>query len=136
MGAMSEILASDRERDRVADHLKRHFAEGRLTAEELSERLERAFSARTRGDLSRLTRDLPGRPVRGRRRSADLQRAMAVAFRLAVIAAVVAFVVAAAAAIAAGWLVWLLVAAALRGGCAHRRLPQGRRAARPRYLSY
>jgi hypothetical protein len=51
--------ASDAEREAVADRLRGAAAEGRLDAEELDERLERAYGARTIGDLAPLTADLP-----------------------------------------------------------------------------
>ena len=53
------LRASDADRERIAAFLKRHCVEGRLTPDELSERLERAYGARTLGDLARLTTDLP-----------------------------------------------------------------------------
>jgi hypothetical protein len=54
-----DLRVSDRERDDVADQLRRHAGEGRLDPEELSERLEGAYAARTRKELSALTADLP-----------------------------------------------------------------------------
>lgn len=53
------LRVGDAERSRVCDELSQHFSLGRLDAEELEERLNRAMSARTLGDLARLTRDLP-----------------------------------------------------------------------------
>ena len=53
------IRASDADRERTAAFLKRHCAEGRLTPEELSERLEAVYGARTLGELGRVTTDLP-----------------------------------------------------------------------------
>jgi hypothetical protein len=57
------VRASDAERSEVADVLSRHFGEGRLDAAELDERLGRAMSARTRGDLASLVADLPALDV-------------------------------------------------------------------------
>jgi hypothetical protein len=54
------IRASDADRDRAASLLREHHAEGRLTAEEFHERLDRALAAKTRGDLDELLADLPG----------------------------------------------------------------------------
>ena len=54
-----EIRASDADRERVAVELRGHMAEGRLTLDELSERLDAAYRARTVGELEELTRDLP-----------------------------------------------------------------------------
>lgn len=53
------MRASDADRERAAALLREHHAEGRLTAEEFSERLDRAFTAKTRGDLDELLEDLP-----------------------------------------------------------------------------
>ncbi len=67
------VRASDTERERVVTALREHAGEGRLEVDELSERLERAYAARTRADLAALTSDLPARatkpaPPRARRR--------------------------------------------------------------------
>jgi len=51
--------ASDADREQVVASLRDHFVEGRLTRAELDERLTTALSARTPGDLRRLTADLP-----------------------------------------------------------------------------
>lgn len=53
------IRASDQDRDRVANILREHHAVGRLDADEFSERLDKAFAAKTMGDLEALTSDLP-----------------------------------------------------------------------------
>ncbi|MFW6640100.1 DUF1707 domain-containing protein [Nocardiopsis algeriensis] len=54
---------SDADRDRVAQLLQEHFAQGRLDQEEFSERLGRAYKAKTVGDLAEVTRDLPARDL-------------------------------------------------------------------------
>jgi hypothetical protein len=54
-----QLRASHEDRDRVIDVLRVAAGDGRLTAEELDERLEAAFSARTYGELAVLTSDLP-----------------------------------------------------------------------------
>jgi Domain of unknown function (DUF1707)/2TM domain len=56
---MSDLLASDADRERTAERLRTAAGEGRLAPEELEERLERAFAARTEGELEPLTADLP-----------------------------------------------------------------------------
>jgi hypothetical protein len=53
------IRASDAEREATMDALRDAAAEGRLTFEELADRIDAAASATTRGELDRLTRDLP-----------------------------------------------------------------------------
>jgi Domain of unknown function (DUF1707) len=57
-----ELRASHEDRDRTVDLLRVAAGDGRLTADELDERLERALSARTYGELAALTRDLPAVP--------------------------------------------------------------------------
>jgi hypothetical protein len=54
------IRVSDADREQVAAWLREHFAEGRLTSEELDERITAALSAKTAGDLRRVVADLPG----------------------------------------------------------------------------
>nr|WP_317620511.1 DUF1707 domain-containing protein [Streptomyces sp. CBMA156] len=58
-GRQPGLRASHADRDRVAEQLRVAAGDGRLTAEELDERLEAALSARTLGELSGLTTDLP-----------------------------------------------------------------------------
>ncbi|MFE4666078.1 DUF1707 domain-containing protein [Streptomyces sp. NPDC056716] len=58
--APAELRASDAERDRIADILRDAMAEGRLTAEEHSERIDGVYRAKTVGELEPLIRDLPG----------------------------------------------------------------------------
>jgi hypothetical protein len=55
-----ELRLSDVERERAAADLGEHFAQGRLTAEEHADRLDRIWAARTRGELRPLFADLPG----------------------------------------------------------------------------
>jgi hypothetical protein len=50
---------SDAEREAAAAELREHFASGRLDQEELNERLDRVFAAKTRGDLNGPFTDLP-----------------------------------------------------------------------------
>jgi hypothetical protein len=54
------IRASDSDRDRAASLLREHLAAGRLAPEEFSERLDRAFTAKTVGEIDALLKDLPG----------------------------------------------------------------------------
>lgn len=55
----SELRASDADRERVAEALREAYAEGRLSAEEHSERVDSVYAAKTLGELVPLTRDLP-----------------------------------------------------------------------------
>jgi hypothetical protein len=54
-----ELRVSYEDRDRVAEQLRVAAGDGRLSAEELDERLEIALTARTYAELARVTRDLP-----------------------------------------------------------------------------
>ncbi|HYB47458.1 MAG TPA: DUF1707 domain-containing protein, partial [Streptosporangiaceae bacterium] len=51
--------ASDADRDRAADALREHLAAGRLTIEEFDDRLDRAYAAKTLGELAEIMADLP-----------------------------------------------------------------------------
>jgi hypothetical protein len=53
------LRASDADRERFVETLRRHHADGRLTVDELAERTERTYAARTFGDLDALATDLP-----------------------------------------------------------------------------
>ena len=57
--ARSELRASYDDRDRVVELLRVSAGDGRLTVEELDERIELAMTARTYGELARLVSDLP-----------------------------------------------------------------------------
>jgi hypothetical protein len=54
--------ASDAERDSVVSDLRAHSAEGRLSVEELDQRIAAALAATTRAELAKLLDDLPRRP--------------------------------------------------------------------------
>lgn len=60
MPADPRMRASDADRERTASLLREHHAEGRLTAEEFNERLDKVFEAKTIGELETLLADLPG----------------------------------------------------------------------------
>jgi len=55
----AQLRASHEDRDRVVEVLRVAAGDGRLTAEELDQRLEVALTARTYGELTALTADLP-----------------------------------------------------------------------------
>jgi len=62
LASRAGLRASHGDRDRVVELLRVAAGDGRLTAEELDERLEAALTARTYGELAALTTDLPARP--------------------------------------------------------------------------
>jgi hypothetical protein len=71
MGAMDSqgfsdnprLRASDADRDRAASVINTAMAEGRLTADEHSERLDAIYAAKTQADIVPLLDDLPGHAV-------------------------------------------------------------------------
>ena len=74
-----EMRASDADRDRVAAALREHCAQGRIGVDELNDRLDRVYRARTLGDLQKVTSDLPEEdmyelPVPAYRRSTPARR--------------------------------------------------------------
>jgi hypothetical protein len=55
-----QLRAADTDRDRAAELLRQAAAEGRITFDELDERISQAYAAKTFADLEALTSDLPG----------------------------------------------------------------------------
>ena len=55
----AHLRAADDDRRRVVDELQRHYVAGRLSQDELDERVSRALAARTFGDLDAELHDLP-----------------------------------------------------------------------------
>jgi len=72
------LRASDEDREQLIAELNEHAVAGRLSTEELEDRLQAAYGARTTGELDALRRDLPvtGRQVAlsHARRRAELTR--------------------------------------------------------------
>jgi hypothetical protein len=62
-GRTPAVRASDAEREAAIGRLRDAAAEGRMTFEELADRIEAAARAVTREDLERLTEDLPAAPA-------------------------------------------------------------------------
>jgi hypothetical protein len=59
-----DLRASDADRERTVVALRHHALAGRLTVEELDERCEQAYAARTLRELAELQADLPALPLR------------------------------------------------------------------------
>jgi len=70
--AVSGYRASDQQREQAAQELREHFAVGRLTQEELDERIQQAYAARTEQQLRDLLADLPRLPASPQQRKAEL----------------------------------------------------------------
>lgn len=56
------VRASDTDRERVVEALRRHLADGRLTLEEFGDRTGEAYAAQTLPQLDPILRDLPVLP--------------------------------------------------------------------------
>ena len=73
----SELLVSDKARERATAMLRRAFKRGRFDTEELERRIDAVLAARTREELRAVQRDLPEyRRWRARRRAALWWQAM------------------------------------------------------------
>lgn len=128
------VRASDEDRERVITQLRDEAAAGRLDTDELAERTETALRARTQGELTQLTRDLPvssgarrtSAPAPHRRHSSNLRRLLPLAALLIAIWALTG----------AGyfWPVWPILGVGISmlapGGCGHRRATHGARGTR------
>jgi Domain of unknown function (DUF1707) len=106
-GAESGTRASDAERDRAADALRGHHADGRLSTDELDERTGRAYAATTLGELDQLFTDLPRLGSSENRRRPPRLRLWPPAFALPLIALL--FAVAVVASSHALFFVWPLM---------------------------
>ena len=53
------VRMGDADREAVAAQLREHYADGRLTLDELNERLDLTFAAKTKADFDVVLRDLP-----------------------------------------------------------------------------
>jgi DUF1707 SHOCT-like domain len=113
------MRASDADRDAVVSDLSEHFQAGRLTAAEFDERTGRALTARTWGELTALSVDLPAlrpavppsTPAAGRPQPPAGHTAPALTVALAGLAIAAVVVVHA---VHGGWgLIWLLLPALL-----------------------
>jgi hypothetical protein len=71
-----DLRASDADREAAVDALRRHALAGRLTVDELDERLERAYAAKMLSELAELQADLPRLAVRPQRAPARGRRPM------------------------------------------------------------
>jgi hypothetical protein len=58
-----QLRVSDADREQVAEVLKEAAGQGRLTLDELDQRLDHAYAAKTYADLEIVTRDLPAAGV-------------------------------------------------------------------------
>jgi hypothetical protein len=102
--APRRLRAGDADRERAADLLRRHTADGRLDAGELEARLERVHRATHVDELESELGDLPALPPERRARSAPAGARRATA--LVAVAAVLGVVTALTGLWALWWLMW------------------------------
>ena len=72
MEGSSELRVSDEQREHAAQELRDHFAAGRISEEELGDRVQAAYSARTEAQLGGLLADLPRLPASPQQVKAEL----------------------------------------------------------------
>jgi DUF1707 SHOCT-like domain len=72
MAEPPKLRVSDEQRERVAQEIREHYAAGRLTEEELDERVQAAYQAKTEDELRAVRADLPALPVSAAQRKAEL----------------------------------------------------------------
>jgi Domain of unknown function (DUF1707) len=82
-----DFRVSDADRDAAVDFLNRHYAEGRLTEQEHSARVDAAYAARYDSQLDALTADLPALPTRAVARRGSMGGKLAPAAAIAAVAA-------------------------------------------------
>jgi hypothetical protein len=73
MSETSHLRASDADRERYAQSLREHFAAGRIGEDELTERLDSVYEARTVAELEAVVHDLPALPVSAAATRAELR---------------------------------------------------------------
>jgi Domain of unknown function (DUF1707) len=71
------MRASDADREQATQALREHYAAGRLNEQELGERLDAVYEARTVEELQHLRRDLPQLPLAPTAQRAELRRRQA-----------------------------------------------------------
>lgn len=106
-----ELRASDADREHAIELLRRHCAAGRISLDELSERIDAVYAASTLAHVRRPLADLPAEPD-GARLEGDRPRGSGRAYAPELqhlpVLVVAAVLIAATAATGAWWLLWLL----------------------------
>ncbi|MBB4664098.1 DUF1707 SHOCT-like domain-containing protein [Conexibacter arvalis] len=116
------LRASDAERERAADALRDHCAVGRITPEELDERTDAVYAARTVSELRALLSDLPPlpaappRPGHDPRRERAKRRALHRAGSWALLSLAMVAIWLATGASGHFWPIWVMLGAGIRVG--------------------
>ena len=98
------VRVGDADRERVVEQLRGHSIAGRLDADELDERLGRAYAARYGAELQAVLAELPSEPALVHRRARRSRPRPPFALLPIALAALIA----AAALTGAWWLLWLI----------------------------
>ena len=115
-----DLRASDAERERTAAQLREHYRAGRINSDELDERSDAAFAARTVGELRALLADLPAlppappRPGHDADREAAKRRVLHTTGTWTIIVALCVAIWLASGADGSFWPVWVLLGGAIR----------------------
>lgn len=72
MAEPSTQRASDEDRERAAHEIREHFAAGRLSEDELDERVQAVYQAKTAQELRAIRADLPNLPATPAQQKAEL----------------------------------------------------------------
>jgi hypothetical protein len=72
MADPSGLRVSDQQREQAAQAIRDHFAAGRLTEDELNDRLQSALEAKTEPELNAVLADLPQLPASAQQQKAEL----------------------------------------------------------------
>jgi Domain of unknown function (DUF1707) len=67
-----DLRVSDEQRERAVQDIREHFAAGRLTEDELSDRVQAAYAAQTQRELASQLADLPRLPATRAQQKAEL----------------------------------------------------------------
>jgi hypothetical protein len=67
-----QLRASDEQRESAAQDIREHFAAGRLDEDELDQRVQAAYVAKTQQELDKLLADLPRLPASPAQQKAEL----------------------------------------------------------------
>jgi class 3 adenylate cyclase len=119
------MRASDADRERVARVLREHYGAGRLSEEDLTERVEAAYDVRTTSELEALTADLPverpdkpapARP-RPRRRRSGLETSVRIHLTIYLVVNVLLIGIWAAAGGGYFWPIWPILGWGIGVGC-------------------
>ncbi|MFZ2050881.1 MAG: DUF1707 domain-containing protein [Solirubrobacteraceae bacterium] len=114
MSDVGKLRVSDQERESVVEELREHTVAGRLSAEELDERLDAVYKAKIRADLDALRADLPVSSAAAKRaltaRKSHLRRRLAQEAGGSLTASLICVAIwIAAGASGAFWPIWVIV---------------------------